>query len=139
MSLLAKLQIGENSTGLYNDEYLVAGCSYRFSRTHNGRRPDSDARCGVIEVTVIVPGKENLKMYEWYIQRISLSGRIVFDMSSQATNEFNPQKFLYFEEASCFAISEAYHINGARRRMLKLELVAERLNIDSVPFVTFNN
>ena len=44
MSLLAKLQIGENSTGLYNDEYLVAGCSYRFSRKHNGRRPDRDVR-----------------------------------------------------------------------------------------------
>ncbi|MGM9760185.1 MAG: type VI secretion system tube protein TssD [Parabacteroides sp.] len=137
MSLLAKLQIGDNSAELYNEEYQLAGCSYRFARKHNGRLPDSDARCGVIEATVIVPGKENLKLYEWYIHQSFHSGRIIFDMSSQSTQEFNPQKILTFEEAQCFAISEEYHINGTRRRMLKMELVAARLTIDSVPFVTF--
>lgn len=134
MSLLAHLQFGDNSIGQYTKEYLVTQCQYQFSRQHNYRLPDTDARCATIEVSIVAPGKEDLGLYEWYIDKMVLSGRILFNMSNFSSNEDSPQKELYFEDAHCFSLSEEYHINGTFQRLIKLAFIAEQITIDSVSF-----
>lgn len=134
MSLSASLQFGDNQVGLYTREYLVTECRCHFLRHYNYYLPDTDARCEKVEITVVAPGKEDLNLYEWYIDQTALSGRIVFDLSSQSADGGNHYKELRFEDAQCFVLSEDYHIDKARRRLLKMEFTAARIVIDNVLF-----
>lgn len=134
MSLSACLQFGDNDAGLYTREYLVVECLHHFSRHHNHFLPDADARCEKVELTVIAPGKEDLGLYEWYIDQTALCGQILFDLSGQGADDIAHYKALRFENARCFSLSEDYHIDNARRRILKLELAAEQVIVDDVMF-----
>lgn len=134
MPLSASLQFGNNATGRYTREYLVVKCRCRFSRHHNAYHPDTDALCDSVELTVVAPGKEDLNLYEWYIDQTALSGRILFDLSSQSTDGSISGRELHFEDAQCFSLSEDYHIDNTSRRLLKLEFMADRIVINKVLF-----
>ena len=73
MALIARLQFGDNRANLYSKEYLVMDCHLHFTRHHNHFRPDTDARCEKVEVVVVAPGREDLNLYEWYIDKGSQS------------------------------------------------------------------
>lgn len=133
MALMARLQFGDNMVGLYSKEYLVMDCHLHFSRHHNHFRPDTDARCEKVELVVVAPGKEDLNLYEWYIQNDTMSGRIVFDLQN-LTHENTNEKVILFEDAYCYAIEEEYHIDVQKRRCLRLSLVAENLTINDTAF-----
>ena len=139
MSLTAQLKFGDNLSGTYTKEYNVTDCKYNVMRHHNCYFPDSDAWCGNVEVTVIAPGKEDLELFEWYSDLQVLSGCTVFDLSSQLAYEYTPQKTLYFEDARCFSLTEDYHIDQKRRRLLRLEFAAEKMTIDTISFISNNN
>lgn len=134
MSLSAHLQFGDNQIGIYTHDYLVVDCRFHFTRHHNYYLPDSDARCNKVEVTVVAPGKEDLNLYEWYIDQTTLCGRILFDLSNQSADGFETYKELSFEDALCFSLSEDYHIDKDRRRLLRLEFMADRMVIDNILF-----
>lgn len=136
MSLSATLQIGDNELATYNKEYKVVRCQFKCARGYNFRMPDTTARNKTIEITVVAPGKEDLSLYDWYIDRTVLSGRIVFDLSGQAMFDERP-KILQFEDAACFSLSESYHIDDDSLRMISIEIAAEKTVIDSIPFTNF--
>ena len=98
--------------------------------------PDTVARNKSIAITIVAPGKEDLSLYDWYINRTLLSGRIVFDLSGQAMFDENP-KILMFEGASCFSLSESYHIDQETRRLLHIEITAEETMVDSISFKNY--
>lgn len=133
MALLARLQFGDNMTGHYSKEYLVMDCHLHFSRHHNHFRPDTDARCEQVELVVVAPGKEDLNLYEWYIQNGTMSGRIVFDLQT-VTHDNNVEKVILFEDAYCYAIEEEYHIDVQKRRCLRLSLMADHVEINDTAF-----
>ena len=133
MALMARLQFGDNMTGHYSNEYLVMDCHLHFSRHHNHFRPDTDARCEQLELVVVAPGKEDLNLYEWYIQNSTMSGRIVFDLQTVA-HDNNLEKVILFEDAYCFAIEEEYHIDTQKRRCLSLSLMADHVEINDTAF-----
>ena len=132
MALMARLQFGDNMVGLYSKEYLVMDCHLHFSRHHDHFRPDTDARCETVELVVVAPGREDLNLYEWYIQNSTMSGRIVLDL--QSLNGDSVEKVILFEDAYCYAIEEEYHIDAQKRRSLRLSLVAEKLMINDTTF-----
>ena len=136
MSLSATLQIGDNHIGVYNRQYKVVRFQYNFSRGYNFRMPDTTARNKSIAITIVAPGKEDLSLYDWYINRTLLSGRIVFDLSGQAMFDEQP-KILLFEGASCFSLSESYHIDQETRRLLHIEITAEETMLDSISFKNY--
>lgn len=136
MSLSATLQIGDNQLGNYNKEYKVVRSQYKFVRGYNFRQPDTAARNKFIEITVVAPGKEDLSLYDWYIDRTLLSGRIVFDLSGQAIFDERP-KIIQFEEAACFSLSESYHIDDESLRLIKIEITAEETIVDSITFKNY--
>ena len=134
MALTARLQFGDNTVGLYSKEYLVADCHLHFKRHHNHFKPNTDARCETMELVVVAPGREDLNLYEWYIQNSTLSGRLVFDLSDIRGGDFLSSKELLFEDAYCFLLAEDYHIDSSNRRYLKMSFVAETIIVNGVEY-----
>lgn len=136
MSISATLQIGDNQLAIYNKEYKIVQCQYKCTRGYNFRMPDTIAQNKTISIAVVAPGKEDLSLYDWYIDRTLLSGRIVFNLSGQAMSD-ERLKIVQFEYASCFSLSETYHIDDETRRLIHIEITAEKTIVDSVSFINY--
>lgn len=48
-------------------------------------------------------------------------------------NAAEPQ-VVYFESAKCLALSEMYDIDNSRRRLIKLAIIADSIEIEDVEF-----
>ena len=136
MALLAHLQLGDNMARHYFKEYLVADCHLHFTRHHNHFKPDTDAKCVKVELVVEAPGKEDLNLYEWYVNDETLSGRVVFDLLPMP-DDSSMVKYVEFEEARCYSIEEEYHVDSQRRRLIRLSLTAEKMTVNDIEFVDF--
>ncbi len=136
MSLSATLQIGDNQSGNYNKEYKIVRCQYKCARGCNYRNPDTVARNKTIELTVVAPGKHDLSLYDWYIRRLLLGGRIVFDLSGQAIFDERP-KIVQFEDAACFSLRESYHIDNDCLRLIHIEIAPEETIVDNISFKNY--
>lgn len=131
--MLASLQFGDNGVHIYSKDFLVAECNCHFTRCHNHFRPDGNARCDKIILQIVAPGKEDLSLFEWYADASVQSGRIVFNMAFKGGLEEDIKEVL-FEDARCLSLAEYYDIESSSRRTLVLEIVPEKIKIDSVEF-----
>ena len=134
MALSAHLQFGDNRSGRYTSDYLLVDCLCSFRRSHNDLRPDGGAYCDSVEITVISPGKEDMTLYNWFMNRDEMSGRIVFDLSSTAADDATPTRTLLFEDARCYALEESYDKNTRFRRLLKLCFEADSITMEETAF-----
>lgn len=134
MSLLKKLQIGDNSAGRYTQEYLLADYKCHVFRGHNEYRPDTEKRCDMIELSIIAPGREDILMYEWFVRKLNLNGRVIIELPPNVNQFHGEIKEIQFEDARCFSFEEDYHISKSQRRILKLQLVADNISIENVNF-----
>lgn len=133
MALSAILEFGDNSIKRYSKQYLVADCRLVFNRPYNAFCPQGAARCERIELAVVAPGKEDLGLFEWYTQQSMQDGRLLLTMSGGLSGSPDTQT-LYFENAKCFSLSEFYDINSSARRIIRLAIGAEKVEIDDVTF-----
>ena len=130
MAFSSKLQFGDkNSDHVYN----VADCHLHFMRHYNHFRPDTDARCEKVEVVVEAPGKNDLRLQEWFINNEPQNGRVIFDIPSK-TAEASSEKTIEFEGAYCYSLEEVYHINIQRRRFFMLAIVADKITVNQTEF-----
>lgn len=134
MALLAKLQFGDNASRRYSREYPVVDFKCRISRPHNEARPDGIPRCESMEITVVVPGREDLNLTEWYTDRSALSGRVLVELTSPDQHQQQQWKEVLFEDGLCYGLSEAYDIDSHTRRSLRLSVVAANISIDGIVF-----
>lgn len=134
MSLLKKLQLGDNANGRYTKEYLLSDFQCHTHRLHNQYRPDADKYCDSIDLTVIAPGRNDMQLYEWFIRQSTLCGRLLIQLPPKPNQSEPDCQEILFEEAKCFSFEEEYHINRNQRRMLRLKFVAEQVNINGVIF-----
>ena len=134
MSLIKKLQIGDNRLHRYTKEYLLTDFKCRTHRLHDEYRPGSDKYCDYVEVTVIAPGREDMQMYQWFISRSTLSGRLLILLPPKPNQSQSDSQEIFFEEAQCFSFEEEYHINRNQRRMLRLRFVAEEVSINGITY-----
>lgn len=132
MALTAVLEFGDNSIKRYSKQYIVSDCRLLFARPFNGFSPEGAARCERVEVTVVAPGKDDLGLIEWFSTQGVQNGRLVISLTNELKDNESDSQILYFEEAKCFSLSEYYDINVSRRRLLKLAIGAETLEIDGV-------
>lgn len=132
MALTSTLEFGDNSIRHYHKQYLIADCRLLFARPYNGFMPEGAARCERVEVTVVAPGKDDLGLMEWFDSQSVQNGRIVIRQTSESGDNESDVQTIYFEEAKCFSLSEMYDIDVSRRRLLKLAIGAESLDIDGV-------
>lgn len=133
MSLLKKLQIGNNEIGRYTDNYLLMDYQCHTCRHHNEHRPDADKYCERIDLTVVAPGRENIHLYDWFISQAPESGRILIELPPN-TKQDAESKEVQFEDATVYALEEEFHFNKDRVRKLKLSIVAEEVKINGVVF-----
>ncbi len=134
MALSANLQFGNNQIGRYSKAYEVVECKCHFKRHHNFYLPDANAICDKITLTIVAPGKEDLNLYEWYIDKSIQSGKLTFNLTTVANNGEQSTKEIIFEDAECFSIAENYDIGAQRRRLLTLEIIAEQITVENVKF-----
>lgn len=134
MSLLANLYIGDNSSGYYTKKYQVVQCEIKVSRKHEAYIPTTDPRCDQVYLSVIAPDKNDLDLFEWYIDQTSFSGKIVIDLANQSAKYDITERTFKFEDAKCFSIAESYNINEENRHQLKLGIMMEKLEIDETIF-----
>ena len=134
MSLFAKLYLGDNASANYAKEYKVVQCEVKVSRHHNSYTPDGNPRCDQLILSVIAPNKDDLMLFEWYIDQSTLSGKVVIDLANQSSKYDITTRTLKFEEAKCFSIAETYNISDTNRHMLKLGIMVKKLEIDETEF-----
>ncbi|MBP5776455.1 MAG: hypothetical protein J6W56_02780 [Prevotella sp.] len=132
MALTAVLEFGDNSIKRYSKQYLVSDCRLLFDRPFNSFSPEGATRCERVEVTVVAPGKEDLSLVEWFSTQGVQNGRIVISLNNEMSDNDTDTQILYFEEAKCFSLSESYDVNSSRRRLMKLAISAETLEIDGI-------
>lgn len=135
MAISAKLQFGDNDCGQYASEYPVLGYECHFSRHYEASTPDSDPRCNRMSIVVVTPGKDNLELLQWFVNRSYMTGRIILDVSEMVESAGEDiTREIKFEDARCYAIEEDYDNTVNRLRVLKLDIMAENVEIDSVKF-----
>lgn len=134
MTLSTKLQFGDNVSKFYNKEYMVAKCSCHVNRNYNHNHPDSAPRCERITVTLNVPAKEDIMLYEWFVDQSYFSGRILADVNSYKDAGNSEPHIIYFDDAQCYSISEHYDVGDNKLRRLTIELDAMRVNICDVDY-----
>ena len=132
MALTAVLEFGDNSIKRYSKQYLVSDCRLLFARPFNGFSPEGAARCERVEVMVVAPGKDDLGLIDWFSTQGVQNGRLVISLTNEVKADDADAQILYFEGAKCFSLSEYYDVNVSRRRLLKLAIGAETLEIDGV-------
>lgn len=133
MSLLKKLQIGNNEIGKYTREYLLLDYKCHACRHYNEIRPDTDKFCERIDLTIVAPGREDASLYQWFISQSPESGRILIELPPNAKRE-GEKKEVLFEDAVIYSLEEEFHFNTDRVRKLKLSIVAGKVTIDGVTF-----
>ena len=132
MSLIAKLQFGDNGFHRYAKEYLVTEYESHVARRHNEARPDSSPKCDYLELTVVAPGREDLNLYEWYVDHSPMNGRILIELSTPSQNQASEWKEVLFENGICFSLGEEYHIDTLSRRSLHLKVAVEQLTVNRI-------
>jgi hypothetical protein len=133
MAFSAVLEIGDNTSKRYNKQYLLTGMRLVFNRPYNVV-PTGTVRCERIELMVVTPGKKDLFMFDWFLKSSFITGRIAVTLTGFDDNSDMSQQEIYFEDAQCFSLSELYDIDGSRRRMLKVSLISEEIEIGDVKF-----
>ncbi len=134
MEVQAKLEIGSNDTKMYSKNYNVVNLFCHYTRQTSNSRPDTDACCERIDITLIAPGMNDVSLYNWYASGESHCGRVSFDLSDTKTNNNSSASELLFEDAYCYAIEEEYLIDMQRRRTVKLSLVADKVTFEGATF-----
>lgn len=134
MQNILTLQLGDNASQHYSNEYLLVDCKCRIRKNFNHVMPEGDASCDEIILTVIAPDKSDLTLMDWYISQMSMSGRIVTSTFSATNGNDDEIREILFEDAACFAISEVYDISQKCRRILKLEIKPKVSSIDNIKF-----
>ena len=128
MALSATLKLGND-----NKDYLVADYKWRMVCSHNEARPDGMSRCEHLEISVISPGKTDLRLMNWYVAQTPLDGSIKIEINN-ASNAGTLFKTVLFKNALCYSIAEEYHIDKSARRSLRLGLAVESLTVDDIVF-----
>jgi len=134
MALTAVLEFGDNSIRRYTKQYLLSDCRFVFDRPYNAFSPERPAHCERIEVVVIAPGKSDLGLFQWFSEQENREGRIAISLISDvAQNETEPQ-VVYFENGRCLSLSEMYDIDNSSRRLIKLAIISDKIEIEDVEF-----
>ena len=134
MALTATLEFGDNNIGRYPKRYLVSDYHLVFDRSFNTFAPEATARCERLEVVVVAPGRNDLSLFEWFSTQGAQDGRIVIGNDSDSGKTDDDTQIIHFEDGRCFALSESYDIDNQRRRLLKLAIIAEQLDIDGINY-----
>ena len=107
--------------------YLLCGFNCHTSRRHNEVRPDGNAQCEHIEISLVPPTEKDTRLMEWYANRAPMDCIVELGLTTGS-------KTITFKNAYCYDISENYHILSQTNRQLRLLVTAKELDTDGVLF-----
>lgn len=132
MAFSAVLKLGDTRAGIFYKEFDLLSVKTKFVRRANGILPSNDCRCTLIEVSLIVPEKSNLDLFEWYINKDTLSGSIEMTEPGFMGNE--NIRTLSFEGAQCCGITQTYDIESRRQFLMTVSFIATVVTTEDVRF-----
>lgn len=133
MAFSAVLEIGDNDTKRYNKQYLLTDFRLVFSRAYN-IVPEGATSCERLELTMVSADKSDLFLFEWFLRSNAITGRIIISLIGDVNDSTSENQEIYFEDATCFSLTENYDIDSSRRRSLKLALVSDKISIEDLTF-----
>lgn len=133
MAFSAVLEIGDNDTKRYNKQYLLTDFRLVFSRAYN-IVPEGATSCERLELTMVSTDKSDLFLFEWFLRSNAITGRIIISLTGDVNDSTSENQEIYFEDATCFSLTENYDIDSSRRRSLKLALVSDKISIEDLTF-----
>lgn len=134
MALIAALEFGDNNVQRYTKQYLLTDCRFVFDRPYNAFSPERPARCERLEIVLVAPGKNDLNLFQWFSNQESKDGRIAISLIGDMMQNAAEPQVIYFESAKCLSLSEIYDIDGTHRRLVKLAIIADSIEIEDVEF-----
>ena len=78
--------------------------------------------------------KSDLFLFEWFLRSNAITGRIIISLTGDVNDSTSENQEIYFEDATCFSLTENYDIDSSRRRSLKLALVSDKISIEDLTF-----
>lgn len=134
MAFSSFIQFGNNDIAKYSRQYQLKYVNCHFKRdTANGLRPTTDAVCESVNMGVIVPGKDDRFLFDWYISGEPQTGRIIMEVSDPLKDNEEVYKEILFEDGMCFSMGEEYELDNTRRT-LKLGFMAAAITISDIKF-----
>lgn len=130
MQLFGYLEFAGSDDKYVSPEFPLIDYKCHLTRSHNETRPDGLTWCDRIELAVVAPGKHDLRLYQWYINRSMMSGHLIF--KDGPDDDAEEVKEILFHDALCYGISEEYDIGDNARRILHLSIVSDVTTIDEV-------
>lgn len=115
------------------NEFNVLDFRCHFSRRYNHFNPESTPFCERIEMTVVAPETDDYTIYEWYINRNLMSGKLTYKLPVTLKSS-GEDRLIDFFDAQCFSISENYDINEKKKRLLKIVIIPEKVSMQNVSF-----
>jgi hypothetical protein len=115
------------------NEFNVLDFRCHFSRRYNHFNPESTPFCERIEMTVVAPETDDYTIYEWYINRNLMSGKLTYKLPVTLKSS-GEDRLIDFYDAQCFSISENYDINEKKKRLLKIVIIPEKVSMQNVSF-----
>lgn len=134
MGFNIKLQFGDNTCQWYNKEYTVQSFQNHYSRTHNHNHPDSVPRCESITLTLKAPVKEDLMLYEWFVDQSYMSGRIYCEIFSAKDMDGSEPYIICFDDAQVYELSENFDFQSDSLRLITLQIDAMKVTSNDVAF-----
>ena len=128
MAYFGYLKFGDNDSGHFYREYNALDVSVSVGREHSGIRPTGKCYCKSIVVTLVLPDKSDMFLFDWYIEDSLLSGSVV--ILNPTLNDEDNTNVIKFENARCSRISEHYDMTALRRQTIALEIVPHKVDID---------
>ncbi len=129
MALLTTLKIKD-----VPNDYKVWDFRLHMARSYNNFHPSSAASCERIEMTVVAPDTDDYTFYEWFNSRSLLSGQLAYELPVSLNHTYSETRVIDFKDAQCYAFTESYDINTQSRRLLKIMLVPQQVEMDSIEF-----
>lgn len=112
--------------------YVVHNLRCHLTRPHGKYHPDGPQRCERIEVKVMAPGKSDLRLLAWYVNRTVKSGRVLAVLPATSRSASDTKVEIVFTDAVCFQLEEEYDVATYDCRMLTLSFEAEKVTIQEV-------
>lgn len=134
MALIATLEFGDNDIQRYYKKYLVSDFRLLHRRAYNKFNPEGKARCELMQVSVICPGRDDLTLFEWYDSQGEQTGRVVIMANTVRSSAPEVSQIIYLDGAKCFRLSESYDIGSNRRRILTLGIESNSVKVEQVEF-----
>lgn len=132
MAFSAVLKLGDIRSGIFYKKFDLLSVKTKFIRRANGILPSNDCRCTLIVVSLIVPEKSSLDLFEWYINKDSLSGSI--EMTEPGLMGSANIRALSFEGAQCCGITQTYDIERRRQFLMTVSFIASVVTTENVRF-----